>query len=464
MTSKSTKRGGFTLIETALAIAITAILATSATPILIEQSQRVQQAADEAVRTHVQTGATIRQMENIVLSGIANYPATLDNAPVGTFASGATPFFSNVLQIPVTTGWQKTADNRYRSPSGDDYVYNPQDGSFISGSEFTSGNSGGGGSTTGNPLGTKLFEFAGIQFYDSGAIVDTLSNLVYVPNVDSKTVDLTLVSGTKINTTQNGSAVITLPNGETLTVADIHKPNYFKLSEPVINDKEHSYEYLWIEGKQASEARHSTKYHQKDYKADNQGGSYFYEYDLSGDYSGGSLKTDVGYIYKTNYQTDKPQVSQGHWIKKENGNIEGTMKHTFNYTSDSRYGYNHPDSKYRYAFQQEGKSEGWSQTDYSYQAKSERYQNKFTGEHKYQIDRDSSSGKWKADIAYDYTGDSTYDKKKNTYESNMNYKYKDGRDLSYEYEYDYKDKTYKWTLTDNKTGKKTTQTNRKKEN
>lgn len=454
---------GFTLIETALALVVAGILSTSATAIFVNVANKAQSTADRAVQSRVQTGVSLQQMNNVIMQGNPTFPAMLDSAGIGTISTGANPFFNNVLHFPVTIGWQKTAENTYLSPSGEEYVYNPENGSFTGGKE-TEGNGSEEGGSELPDLGKKVYSYAGFEFYDSGAIVDTLSNMAYVPDTgENKTVDLTLGSGTKVNTADDGSALVTLPNGETLTVADTHKPNYFQINDQLNKENEYGYEYLYIQGKSASEGKHTTTYDKKEYEADSKGGKYHYEYNSGGEYSGGSLDSEVGYLYKTEYQTKKPQTSEGWWEKTDKGDIRGSMKHTFGYTTTARYGYSKEDAEFRYAYEMEGNSEGWSEQDYEYLAEEEVQKNKVKGNQKYMTDLESSSGDRKTDVEYDYEGESKYDKKNKTYESEMHYEYGDGRDLTYIYAYDYKDKTYKWTVVDNKTGKKTTQTNREEE-
>lgn len=449
---------GFTLIESVLALGLTAILATSATPIFIDVNRQAQLTAEQGIVSHVQTGISLQQMQTLGMTGKAAFPSTLDSAPSGVVANGFQPFFNNVLSIGVTSGWRKEDANRYRSPTGSAYVYNPEDGSFNA--QGTANPGGGGG---GQQLGNQIFSYAGIVFYDSGAIVDTTSKLAYVPSLDNDTVTLTLASGTEISTLSDASAVVVLSNGETLKVADTHKPNFFQLSPDSENANESLYNYLWIEGGQASEGSQKIAYTTKEHHSDAKGGSYKYVYDLEGEYSGGSLKTEYGHIYRTNYKTDRPQTSEGSWSKKENGGYEGTMKHSYKYESESHYGYNHPEAKYRYAFKQEGETSGGSETKYAYDSHNQIYTNTVQGKHEYKIDYDSSHGKFKSDNSYDYDGTSKYNKKKETFESETRYRYKDGRDVTQKYEYDQKSGGYELKITDNKTGKEKIYTNRKKE-
>lgn len=445
---------GFTLIESVLALGLTAILATSATPIFIDVNRQAQQTAEQGVVSHVQTGISLQQMESLGVTGQPTFPSALDSAPSGVVANGFQPFFNNVLSIGVTSGWRKEDTNRYRSPTGVAYIYNPEDGSFNA--QGTAGPGGGG-----QNLGNQIFSYAGIVFYDSGAIVDTTSKLAYVPSTDAVT--LTLASGTEISTMGDHSAVVTLSNGETLKVADIHKPNFFKLSPDSENADQSLYNYLWIEGGQASEGGQKVTYLTHEHVSDSKTGRYKYVYDLDGEYSGGSLKKEYGYIYRTNYKTDKPQSSEGSWVKKENGDYEGTMKHNYKYESESHYGYNHPEAKYRYAFKQEGETSGDSETKYTYDSQNQIYANTMKGKHEYKIDHDSSNGKFKSGNSYDYDGTSQYDKKNEKFESETRYRYKDGRDITQKYEYDQKTKEYVLKMIDNKTGKEKIYTNRKKE-
>lgn len=449
------KESAFTLIETVLAIGLISILATTATPVFIDVAQQAQLNSEEGVVGSVRTGTTLQQMEELAVTGLAAAPPTLDDAPIGVIANGNNPFFTAVLNPAITSGWRKEATHAYRSPTGRRYVYHPETGAFTPESESSE--------TDAGSLGNVLYEYAGIAFYDTGAIVDTTSSLAYIPSLTSETVTLNLASGTTISTQSDGSALITLSDGETLKVADTHKPAFFQLKPETEPANEQSSGYLWLNQGQASEGKQTTTWHKKEYQAKGKEGSFHYEYDLDGEYSGGSLKKEFGFIHRTNYHSKAPQVSKGTWEKKENGDYEGTMEHTYNYESEAKSGYGHPEAKYRYAFQQEGQSEGWSKTDYTYEAAGEKYASTLQGHHKHRIDRDASNGPFQADVEYDYEGTTNLDKPSGRFASEFRYQYKDGRDLTYRYESNQKDGSYEWSVTDNKTGKVTRQTNKKEE-
>lgn len=446
------KEKAFTLVETALAIGLSAILATSVAPIFTDASRQAQLTSEDMVSGHVQTGITLKQMENLATRGVPAFPPALDTAPVGVIANSNNPFFNNVLQFPITSGWRKESALTYRSPTGRIFTYNPETGTFNGNGDATKPPT--------NNLGNIVYEYAGIAFYNTGAIVDTRSQMAYVPSLEGDQVTLTLASGVKIDTHEDGSALIALQNGEALKVADIHKPTFFQLPPENQNANEQNYSYLSVDNGLANEGTHSTVWHKREYQADAKGGSFHYEYDLSGSYSGGSLEKDYGFIYQSQYESPVKQISEGTWSKKENGNYEGTFKHSYDYDSTSRSGYSHPEAKYRYAFDQKAKSIGESESHYTYNQEKEVYQTSFKGGHQYEMDRDASSGPFKGGIEYDFEGTSEYDKKKETYKSETNYKYKDGRDLTYRYKYNDKDKTFEWSVTDNKSGKVTRQSNK----
>lgn len=437
------KNLGFTLIETLLAVGLTAILATSATPIFIDISQQSQTTSSQMVVSTVQTGVSMYQMESLATQRATINPQVLDSANIG-LATPSNPFFVNVLNPSITAGWSKEGALAYRSPAGDLYVYDPQTGGF--------GTQGDTGQTNNAQYGTPVYSYAGLTFYDSGAIVDSISKLAYVPSLEGNSVALTLASGIQINTHDDNSAAITLENGEILKVADIHKPNFFNLSTDRDENSITSSD-LWVQGGQAGESHYSTEYLKKEYNSDANGGSFNYEYTLNGDYSGGSLKKEYGYIYKTEYDNEKPQKSEGAWTKKANGDIEGVIKHSYNYEGDTRYGYNHPEAKYRFAFDQKSETAGDTETTYQYDTKSDVYTTQIKGKQEYKIDYDSSGGKIKVDESYTYEASTKQDRKKNTFGSEGRYKYKDGRDVTYKSQYDYKNKTYETSVIDNKTGK-----------
>ncbi|MDP2599593.1 MAG: type II secretion system protein [Deltaproteobacteria bacterium] len=435
-------KSGFTLIETLLAVGITAILATAATPVFIDVNRQAQITTADQVTSSVQTGITLYQMESLATSRPVINPSVLDTAQVG-MASPSNLLFFNVLQPPITTGWSKEDAYTYRNPVGEKFVYNPDDGSFKSDSAAVQ--------TVSNPYGTMAYSFNGIEFYDSGAIVDSLSGLAYIPNASGAGVTLNLGGGVQIGTHDDNSASITLDNGETLLVADINKPSFYTLASSY-DDDEQSYSSLWVQGGQAGESTNSTKYYKKEFDYKENGGKFYYEYDLLGTYSAGSLKENLGYIQRSDYKSDSPQISEGSWVRLENGNIQGTNKHTYSYTSENRYGYNHPESQYRYAFDQKGSSSGYSETNYAYDLKNDIQTSQIKGAQQYEVDHDSSSGKIGFKDAYGYDGSTRYDKKNNTYENTMNYRYENGRDYTYQYVIDYKSGKYQNTSTDNQSG------------
>ena len=438
----SDPKNGFTLIETLLAVSIPAILATAATPIFIDVSRQAQTTASNQVTSSVQTGITLYQMESLATSRPVINPSVLDTAQVG-MASPSNSLFFNVLSPPITTGWSKEDTYTYRSPVGEKFVYNPDDGSFKSDSTAAQAAS--------NPYGTMAYSFNGIEFYDSGAIVDSVTGLAYVPNASGFGVTLNLGGGIQIGTHDDGSASITLDNGETLEVTDINKPSYYTLPASRESGVE-GYSSLWVQGGQAGESAYNTKYYKKEFDYKENGGKFYYEYDLSGSYAAGSLREDLGYIQRSDYKSDTPQISEGSWVRLENGDIQGTNKYKYNYTSENRYGYNHPESQYRYAFDQKGSSSGYSETDYTYDVTNDVQTSQVRGSQQYEVDHDSSSGKLGLKEAYDYDGSTRYDKRNNMYENTVNYRYENGRDFTYQYSVDYESGAYQNTSTDNQSG------------
>lgn len=448
---------GFTLIETLLAVGLAAILATTATPVFIDATNQAQLAGEEAVVGHVQTGITLNQMQNFATTGAADYPPTLDNAPIGVIANGGNPFFHFVLNPSVTTGWRKESELTYRSPTDRLFIYDPETGAFSTTEEIVGS---GDGKEKRQPTGNIIFEYADIVFYDSGAIVDRLSDLAYFPNLSDDNVALRLVSGTTIETQGNGSALVTLPQGEVLTVSDLTKMNLFNLSPKDQEQNELVYDFVWAQNQYAGEIKEKITYVKKENKSNAQEGFFDYQYYIEGGDAGGSLTKQVGQIYRNQYSSETPQTTTGSWSRNEKGDLISTTRHTYDYDSASRYGYAKSSIDYRYAFQQDGKTSGWLETTATTTKDNNTHGTQFKGNHQYQVDRDTSNGKWKSKTEYDYDGTTEYDKKNGFYKSETNYHYKNGRDETHHYDYNETDGTYELTIKNNKTGKVRRQSNR----
>ena len=71
-------------------------------------------------------------------------------------------------------------------------------------------------------LGNILFKTAGMLFYDSGAMISTLSDLKYIPDYVSGTVKAFLSSGIGVETSKDGSAIITLLDGTKKKIDNIY--------------------------------------------------------------------------------------------------------------------------------------------------------------------------------------------------------------------------------------------------
>ena len=116
-------RKGFTLIELIMVIVIIGILAVVAIPRYINLTNRANTAAEQGILGAVRSGIYIHYANSD-----GAWPTQLDNATNGS-AAADNPFFGDVLQQPVDSGWSK-AGNAYTGPANGSYTYNASDGTF----------------------------------------------------------------------------------------------------------------------------------------------------------------------------------------------------------------------------------------------------------------------------------------------------------------------------------------------
>ena len=121
-------RTGFTFIELAIAIAVVGVLAVAAFPAYRSIHENAIKGQESGVVGAVRSGLKNYSAQSQVMARQPAYPATLDGAGAGN-STQANPFFSTILEHPITSGWYK-ADLTYTGPSGNDYAYDPTLGTF----------------------------------------------------------------------------------------------------------------------------------------------------------------------------------------------------------------------------------------------------------------------------------------------------------------------------------------------
>jgi prepilin-type N-terminal cleavage/methylation domain-containing protein len=119
---------GFTLMEIVLVIIVLGILAAVAVPRFFDTSATGKQEAEETVVALVRAGIDNYYNKAVTRGTTPLYPAALDGAADGT-ASPSNPFFTNVLNQPVTDNWSKSGST-YTGPAGNAYTYNSSTGTF----------------------------------------------------------------------------------------------------------------------------------------------------------------------------------------------------------------------------------------------------------------------------------------------------------------------------------------------
>jgi prepilin-type N-terminal cleavage/methylation domain-containing protein len=125
-----TRSRGFTLVELLAVLLILGLLGGVAVTRYFDYSARARQSAEAAVLMGVQVGLNQYRM-NSSLQGQTAWPTTLDAVSAGAPATASNPFFSVVLDTPITNGWLKgSTANTYVAPSGAVYIYDPSTGTF----------------------------------------------------------------------------------------------------------------------------------------------------------------------------------------------------------------------------------------------------------------------------------------------------------------------------------------------
>ncbi len=155
------RRGGFTIIELVLVIAIVSALALAVFARFFDFSDDARDAAESGEVAAIVGGIKLYGAESQVKLRVPIYPTTLDSAAPGP-SSSSNELFSGVLMQGMTDGrWAKVSATRYTSPAGKAYTYDPDAGTFLESSAPLT------------PLGSTFTEISGnfiglIQdFYDA---------------------------------------------------------------------------------------------------------------------------------------------------------------------------------------------------------------------------------------------------------------------------------------------------------
>ncbi|HVP12349.1 MAG TPA: type II secretion system protein [Phycisphaerae bacterium] len=120
----------FTLIELVIVIVILGLLASVAMPMYLEYRTDANRSAEQYVVGAVRTGVYNQYAKNKI-SGGPTFPTSLDSASANSTASSTNPFFSTILDSPVTSGWSKDGTTTtYIGPAGTTYYYDSSAGRF----------------------------------------------------------------------------------------------------------------------------------------------------------------------------------------------------------------------------------------------------------------------------------------------------------------------------------------------
>jgi len=125
------KHKGFSLIELTIIIIMLVLLGTSIISRFVSLAEKAKESTEEFTVAGVREGINLYYSESVFLDRTPPYPPALDSATTGP-ASGSNPFFSVIMQQPVTSGslWAKLASGNYLGATGSVYSYDPFTGVF----------------------------------------------------------------------------------------------------------------------------------------------------------------------------------------------------------------------------------------------------------------------------------------------------------------------------------------------
>ncbi|NQT07160.1 MAG: prepilin-type N-terminal cleavage/methylation domain-containing protein [Candidatus Omnitrophica bacterium] len=141
--------GGFTLIELIMTVVILGIIATVSIPKFIDLRSDATAKKEAYTVGSIKDGIYIEHTRRLILDMTPQYIENLDDQGYPSNASASTPLFDHVV-TGITAEWEKTGEFVYKGPTGREYAYNPDDGTFGIGS----GGNGGGATTTWSISGT----------------------------------------------------------------------------------------------------------------------------------------------------------------------------------------------------------------------------------------------------------------------------------------------------------------------
>jgi type II secretory pathway pseudopilin PulG len=128
---KAAHRKAFTLVELMIIVVLLSILTALSIPRYVNARERAEEAAEVKIVKSVRTAIEAYRAGQIMHGGGAVFPEKLDDAPTESDAGPTNPFFVHIMDIPLTSGWEKGSTiHTYVSPSGNEFVYRPETGQF----------------------------------------------------------------------------------------------------------------------------------------------------------------------------------------------------------------------------------------------------------------------------------------------------------------------------------------------